>query len=449
MTEGRMKKVELVDRQVTVGLLGASFETNNLGVAALACGAVASVSHSNPNARIFLCDYAKEPATYEVVHPGGIATVELINIRFSKRFYLQNNIARLLVTVVCLRLLPSRKWRTRLLLRNHVLKAIWSADLIGSIAGGDSFSDIYGLGRLIYVTLPQILVILLGKPLVLLPQTHGPFKGSLAKAVARYIIRRSQIVYSRDSDSLLVVREILNGDNGRLEFCYDMAFGLEPQIRNERIPPCLKQLDRGIPLVGLNVSGLLYIGGYTRNNMFGLKADYRRLIHDLIDYFVRIRNAHVILVPHVLGSDEKSESDVIACREIYRETEQGLRANLHLIEEDYDQHELKALIGRCDFFLGSRMHACIAALSQSVPAVGLSYSRKFRGVFESVGMKELAIDLREHDENSIVPLVDRIYERRPELRAQLEAKMPTVRASVLELFRRHSIEPDQTIRSNG
>jgi polysaccharide pyruvyl transferase WcaK-like protein len=409
---------ENIDHRLTIGLLGASFGTKNLGVAALASGTVASVCHSYPDAKIFLIDYAKEPATHQVSVSGGVAMVELVNIRFSKRFYLRNNIAYLLFLALCLRLLPSRKWRTRFQRHNHVLKAIQEADIIGSIAGGDSFSDIYGLGRLVYVALPQILVQLLDKPLVLLPQTLGPFKGAVAKAIAHFILRRSSMVYTRDPGGLEAVRGLAGRENGRQGFAYDMGFALESRIRPERIPAWMAEYDRSIPLVGLNVSGLLYIGGYTRSNMFEIKGDYRRLIHDLVDFLVRKRRVHVMLVPHVFGTGDDSESDVIACRKIYGESEDSLRSHLHLVEEEYDQHEMKALIGRCDFFLGSRMHACIAAISQCVPAVGLAYSRKFHGVFESVGMEEWVIDIRECDGDAVVAAVDRAYQRLPELRSK-------------------------------
>lgn len=434
MVHGENRKSAPADHQMTIGLLGASFGTNNFGVAALACGAATSVLHSYPRARLFFLDYSKEPAVYRIIHPGGLTSVELINIRFSKRFYLPNNIAYLIVLALFLRLLPPCDWRTGLLRQNHVLNALHEADFIGSIAGGDSFSDIYGIGRLTYVALPQILVLLLGKPLVLLPQTLGPFGGAFAKMIARYILRRAHLVYSRDNENSSTVYELLGGNHRQLNFCYDMGFGLEPCIREDRIPHWLAERPSGSPLIGLNVSGLLYVGGYTRDNMFGLKTDYRRLIHELISYFVEKQNARVMLVPHVSGSADDGESDVMACREIYREIVPGVREHLHLLEEEYDQHELKALIGRCDFFLGSRMHACIAALSQCVPAVGLAYSGKFHGVFASIGMDKWVIDLRQHTEQSVIELVDRAYGRRPCLRAQLEAKMPTVRASVLDLF---------------
>jgi colanic acid/amylovoran biosynthesis protein len=429
------EKPEASDRCLTVGLLGASFGTKNLGVAALTCGTVASVFHSFPNARLFLVDYGIEPATYEIMHPGGVATVELVNIRFSKRFYLRNNIAYLLFISFLLHLLPSCKWRAWIQRHNHVLKAIHEADVIGSIAGGDSFSDIYGLRRLIYVALPQVLVQILGKPLVLLPQTLGPFKGTFARAVARSIIKRSKMVYTRDPDGVEAIRGLTGLDTERLAFAFDMGFALEPHIKTERIPDWIARYDRSIPLVGLNVSGLLYNGGYTRCNTFGIRVDYRRLIHDLIDLLVRKNGIHVMLVPHVFGTREDSESDVIACRKVYYNIGDRLREALHLVEEEYDQHEIKALIGRCDFFIGSRMHACIAAISQCVPTVGLAYSRKFHGVFQSVGMEELVIDIRELDGNSIIAAVDRDYQLRSELREKLEAKIPAVRASVLGLFR--------------
>ena len=38
------------------------------------------------------------------------------------------------------------------------------------------------------------------------------------------------------------------------------------------------------------------------------------------------------------------------------------------------------------------MHSCIAALSQNIPTIAISYSKKFKGVFESVGAGDYVID---------------------------------------------------------
>ena len=416
-------------------ILGASFGTRNLGVNALASSTVASILCSFPEARIFFLDYGKSPATYQVRHGQGVANVELVNLRFSWRLHLRNNIARLLATALVLKLVPSKNVRQRLIARNPYLRAIQEADIIGSLAGGDSFSDIYGLRRFFYVSLPQLLVLLLDKPLTLLPQTLGPFNGFTARTVGGFIMRRAEQVYARDRESLEEVRALLGRSQSKLAFSYDMAFLLEP------VAPCKKNgwlADNGdpTPLVGFNVSGLLYRGGYTGNNMFGLKSDYQELVRRIIRYFIEQKGARVVLVPHVFGSADDRESDLAANAAIGHELGNQYGGKLQVISEECDEHEMKYLIGQCDFFLGSRMHACIAALSQGVPAVGLAYSKKFLGVLRTIGAEGLVADLRGLEASQIMALVEEAYAARGETAARLTREMPAVKEAIAGLFAR-------------
>jgi len=421
------------DKTKKIILLGGIFN-QNMGVCALTSGAIKSIWQVCPDARISLLDFNSVPLSYRLEHPHGNGLVQLINLRFSKKIWLRNHIVRLIFTALIIRAIPTRSLRDKFYSRNPLFSQIKVATLVGSIAGGDSFSDIYGIRRLIYVALPQILVLIMGKSLVILPQTVGPFKSLVGKIIASFILKRANKIYFRDKEGNHKIHDFLKGLKGRTAFSYDMGFVLEPRIAKERIPGWLLELEPNTPVVGINISGLLYIGGYTGKNMFGLKGDYRNAIHALIMLFVQKYNAHIMLVPHVLGNVKNSESDVIACRNIYSETLPAIIDRLHVVDDGYDQHELKALIGRCDFFIGARMHACIAALSQCIPAVGMAYSKKFRGVFKSVDMQDLVLDLRDYNEDAIVEITDRLYRRRSEFRKQLNAKMPEVNSSVLSLF---------------
>ena len=416
-------------------ILGASFGTRNLGVSALASSTVASILNSFPDARVFFLDYGKSPATCQVKHVAGVVTVELVNLRFSWKLHLRNNIARLLAAALVLKLVPSKNLRERLVRRNPYLKQIAEADIIGSLAGGDSFSDIYGLRRFFYVALPQLLVLLLDKPLTLLPQTFGPFNGLVTRKIAGFILRNAEQVYARDRESLDEIRPLMGLSRSQPVFSPDMAFLLEP------VPPIgqpgwLKNNRQNTPLVGFNVSGLLYAGGYTRNNMFGLKSDYKWLVQRIIDHFIVQMGARVVLVPHVFGDAGDLESDTAAGAAICRELGDRYDGRLQMISEEYDQHEMKYLIGQCDFFIGSRMHACIAALSQGVPAVGLAYSRKFMGVLRSIGVENLAVDLRECGVGKISKLIDDAYLSREKIQSDLADRMPSVRQKVAHLFAR-------------
>ncbi|HEY9712985.1 MAG TPA: polysaccharide pyruvyl transferase family protein, partial [Chroococcales cyanobacterium] len=361
------------DKQpVRVTLLGVNFESGNMGVRALAVGAIECILARYPGAQVSVLDYAREGSVHILRLRGREIPIPLVNMRFSRRFCLSNNIALLLLMAGLTRLIPFRSLRTRLLDNNVCLSHLLHADMVLSLAGGDSFSDIYGMARLLYVALPQILALWMGKPLVLLPQTYGPFRGKLAKKIARYIVMRAEEVYARDRHSLNVLQDLNSGRHMAGKFSYDLGFTVEP---TEPPHPDVIGIDwneRGVSnLAGLNISGLLTMGGYTGKDMFGLGIDYKHLVCSLIDILVTRRSARVLLVPHVFCTAEDPESDVFACEQIYEALRERYPGQLGLLRGNYDQSEIKYVIGQCDFFVGSRMHACIAAISQGIPAVAV------------------------------------------------------------------------------
>lgn len=411
-------------------LLGATFGTDNMGVGALASGALSVLSARYPDAQIRFLDYGHQPTVSAVQVNGKGLQVPLVNLRFSWKVFLRNNIVYLLVLSGLSRLLGER-FTVRATQRNPWFKAIREADLAAAVSGGDSFSDIYGLGRFFYVYLPQLLVVSLGTKLVLLPQTIGPFRTSLAGRLAEHLMRRAQRVYSRDRDGVREVRVMLGGEGARARFCYDLGFILEPRQaqQNDDLDDIATLRRSGRMLVGLNVSGLLLIGGYDRSNAFALKIDYRSFIEKTIEFLVRGKDADVVLIPHVFG--EQAESDSIASASIYEALKDRYPGRLACVRARYDQNEIKYIVGQCDFFIGARMHACIAALSQAIPAIGIAYSQKFLGVFETVGSGPLVADPRHLTTEQILLVIGDAMARREEISAGLRHTMANVKR---ELF---------------
>lgn len=418
-------------------LLGASFGTNNLGVDALTAGTLKAFFESFPDGELFLLDYGKKEITYNFKVGEKVFPVQLFNVRFSKKLYLNNNIAFLIALALFAQCIPSHKIRKKVISGNFWLRRMDEADVIASIAGGDSFSDIYGISRLLYVSLPQFLALVLGKKLVLLPQTIGPFKGAIAKTIARVVLQRARVIYSRDHAGLGETRDLLGSRNndGKIRFCYDVGFVVDPVIPDGMDLDGLPERGNGdFPVVGLNVSGLLFMGGYTQNNMFGLRIDYRKLIYDVIEHLINQKNATILLVPHVFGTNKHAESDSAVCELIYAELKQKYQNKLYMVRGNYDQSEIKYIIGLCDLFIGARMHACIAALSQNIPVVAIAYSRKFIGVLQTINAGSSVADPRELESEDILAIIDRVYEQRASIQRQLERTMPTVKEAVLRLF---------------
>ncbi len=406
-----------------------------MGVNVLTAGTIKALLHRFPRAELFMLDYGKERRSHTVEVNGRLIVTQVENMRFSKQVYLSNHIAMLLLLALIARLVPFNKVRSKLISRNPCLKRLSDTSVVTSIAGGDSFSDLYGMERFFYVALPQLLAIVMGKRLILLPQTIGPFRGVLAKRIATYILRKAEVIYSRDIQGGEDCRKLLElspGDNGKVRFCYDLGFILDPVRPNTMVFQFDDDGERERLVVGLNISGLLYMGGYSRDNMFGLKIDYKEVIRDLIEFLIEQSRAIVILVPHVFGSE--GESDYTVCLKMYSVLKERYGKSVLLAGGQYNQSEIKYIIGGCDFFIGSRMHACIAALSQNIPTISIAYSDKFIGVMETIGVAELVADPRKLGKDQILEAIADALEQRVGLRAHLEKTMPQVKESILNLF---------------
>ena len=107
---------------------------------------------------------------------------------------------------------------------------------------------------------------------------------------------------------------------------------------------------------------------------------------------------------------------------------------IFLLKGNHDQNEIKYIIGLCDYFIGSRMHACIAALSQMIPAVGLAYSKKFLGVFDSIGVDDLVIDLRTKSKDGIIAHLSKAFFEREATAQKLSQTVPKAQEEISEIF---------------
>jgi polysaccharide pyruvyl transferase WcaK-like protein len=418
-------------------LLGPSFSTNNLGVCALAESSIKCILNKWPDAQVTL--FGSGYATGE--HPLTIANRQLLikkfPLRFCKNVFLKCHFLVLLLNALLLKILPSKRLKKLLSAKNPWVKNLVEADIVFDITGGDSFSDIYGLRRFFWGSLCKWLVIMYGKKLILLPQTYGPFKRPIARWIAKYILKRSEIAYSRDRESFKYLQKIFDGQsaNGKLKLLPDVAFVLDsyrPEHLN--IDTLIDRRTKETVVVGMNINGLLFNGGYTRNNMFGLKINYPSLVSCIIESLLQNEKVVVLLVPHVFAPAGNVESDSQACELSYQSLYEKYPDRIFLTRGKYNQNEIKYIIGTCDFFIGSRMHACIAAMSQCIPSVGLAYSKKFTGVFESVGTHKCVIDMRNRTQNEIISSLEKKFAERNIIAAHLKEVIPEVKKQILNIF---------------
>lgn len=288
--------------------------------------------------------------------------------------------------------------------KSRYLKQLNECDVVLDIGAGDSFSDIYGSKHFSFICLTKIFALFLNKPLILSPQTIGPFSQTWARLLARVIMQRCKKVFARDGLSMAVLHELQINDNS--EEVIDVAF----RLPFEKI----QHPENGKIKVGINVSGLLYNGGYTQNNQFGLTLNYVALIDKVISGFLML-DVEVHLVAHVLADSLPVEDDYITITNLKKRFPKIVLAPKFQLPS-----EAKSYISGLDFFTGARMHACIGAFSSGVPVVPMAYSRKFNGLFNSLGYFNIA-DLKKDNLDAAYKSVMDGYFKRDELKNAVES----------------------------
>ena len=189
--------------------------------------------------------------------------------------------------------------RLRTLVRERVtgkrgtLEWLAGFDLVVDTRAGDSFADIYGLRRLRIMSAIAELATQAGTPVVMAPQTIGPFNSRQGLAIGRHSMRRAAATMARDSVSADYAASV-----GRPVdlLTTDVVFALPT-------PVVAKKRD-----VLLNVSGLLW-----QESPHVDAAAYRAVVTDLYRALTA-EGRSVGLLAHVLDSSN-ADNDVPALHE--------------------------------------------------------------------------------------------------------------------------------------
>ena len=423
-------------KPLKICLIGAALDTGNLGVSALAASLITIIRTVNPDSEIsfFLGRRSSEP--YSIEMSKRKLKLKVINFRLSPKASYKEHILVILALAIFYRILPFSHIKHWLLNCNERLKAISEVDIFGDIRGGDSFSDIYGIRKLVFGSLPFLICHLLKKSIILLPQTYGPYDSYLSRIIAKYTFKRASLILSRDKSSIAVVKGLLRSkvEKKDIYFCPDVAFCLEPKEASlKSIEPSPQKVNKKI--LGFNISGLLYNGGYTKKNMFGLEFNYKNFAENLTKRLLMETDASILLVPHTFTEKGNIESDCEACDNIYRMMTKHYSGRMHKVTCICDQSEIKHIIGLCDFFIGSRMQACIGAISQGIPTVGIAYSKKFLGVFNSIGVDQMVIDARNTNEKMAIDRIIQLLNDHTLEKDLIEKRIKYAQTLLLKKFR--------------
>ena len=299
-------------------------------------------------------------------------------------------------------------------------RAVGGIDCVLDIGAGDSFADIYGPKRFLFLWLTKMIAIARRKPLLLSPQTIGPFTRPIYRWLGAIAMRHATGVVARDEMSRQVASEM--APSAQVTLAVDVAFVL-PFTR----PGKGARSDGALLRVGVNASGLLFHEAETGRNRFGLSYDYAAFTRKLIAALLA-RGAEVHLVPHATSPIDPTDDDGRLADRLASEFPGVVR-----VTGFPGPIEAKSYIAGLEFLVAGRMHACIGAYSAGVPVVPVAYSRKFSGLFGMLH-HDIMVPVSGMDEDMAVAYVLNALDRRDAIASSQRGGMARIDAK-LDVYR--------------
>jgi len=277
---------------------------------------------------------------------------------------------------------------------------------------GIAFSDGRGLALLAYNVATCVPAIVLGTPVLKLPQALGPFRERTNRIAARFVLNRCQGVFARGSLSASFLRQL---QVRQFEQKPDVSFALE--ITRDASVLAQRYLDRGnvrAPILTVAPSRVVEKYCVKKN------IDFVAILRTVVEHAVS-KGYRVIVLVHSHGTEASSNDDLPVCRRLREECSE----KVELIDDVSDAMVARALIGQSRLFIGSRFHAIVGALAMGVPALALGWSHKYSELLAEFRLADYALGYENLSANAVL-----------ERFSSLEAAEVEIRRTVSETARR-------------
>ena len=257
----------------------------------------------------------------------------------------------------------------------------------------------------------------LGVPVFVYAVSAGPLGDSAVRAAVREALETAAAVTVRDRRSKHLLEEI--GVHREIHVTADPALLLPV---NAPDPALLapEGIDPERRLIGISIRE----PGEAAPNLDA--EHYHRLLASAADFMIDRYDATLVFVPM-----ERRVLDMQHSHAVIADMAHPQRASV--LRRNYTAAELISLIGLFEFAIGMRLHFLIFAALQHLPFIALPYGSKVSGFLDELGMSMPRVE--ELNVGQLIAYVDRAWDLRRSLGAQIEAGLPALQERARETNR--------------
>jgi colanic acid/amylovoran biosynthesis protein len=269
---------------------------------------------------------------------------------------------------------------------------------------------------------------LLKKPVVLFPQSIGPFYNpTVAKLLGTLLNHENVIrVLTREDLSYNVVVGLLEEQNRRkVDRCPDMAFCLERS--SEHSPE--STLDLPKPLIAVTARQWDFPDLPTRKEKQQKQDDYLGALVRACHHIYEEWRGSVMVFAQARGPGSFEDDSAISNELVKRLKE--------LIPPDrvvgiqltgaVSPSRLIHLLSHADLLIATRFHSAIFAFLAGIPAISIAYQPKSAGIMSSLGLERFSLDIAAVNPLTLRQLAGEILANYQEIRANLIERVELLR----------------------
>lgn len=269
----------------------------------------------------------------------------------------------------------------------------------------------------------------LGKELVLLPNSYGPFEGLTVKKQLISGLGKGDLLLARENVSSNALGKLLNKE---IPVVPDLGFYLEMQPKEVGFEILAKyDFTKEDKIVGMTVRPWRFPGSENPEELFD------RYLSSLKDLIVHLNNQgfKVALFNQSIGPNAH-EDDRNAIERLI-EVCDNKNANLFTwVNENPTCDILKAVYANMYFFVGTRFHSLIFSMTSEVPSISIAYGgNKGVGIMEEFDLGEYVVKIDDVTTDKLTVLADKALANYDDIRMKLANKLPHLEEMRLETIK--------------
>ncbi len=310
--------------------------------------------------------------------------------------------------------------------RRQWMEAYYNADVIVGNGGGYLYARNQTSIAFLWLWLGMALAIIMGKPLILLPQSFGPLPGRLQQTLLRWLVNRADLVAAREFRSVEFLQTIQVQTPVLL--LPDLAFLTVETTRAEVLELLARfgvPLDDGRPKIGLTL-----MDWGAQNPNFAQQASYEAGIVQLIQFVQNRYNAHVILFAQCCGPTPDQDDRHISRRIAARVAPHN---PVYVIDTLLPASMLKAAYRELDALVATRMHAAIFSLTAHTPTLVIGYLHKSIGIMQTVGLGAYVTDIGAVSGAALCEQFAALWSERHPIHQRLAERIPPIQSTLAHL----------------